>query len=61
MSLFLPKIPSIHVDPLEEPVVDIAVGGYDLPYQPEGFTGAWIVTINGRVRLKYGHILYDMV
>ena len=47
---FLSKIPSIHVDPLEEPVVDIAVGGYDLPYQPEGFTGAWIVTINGRVR-----------
>ena len=49
IHVFLWQIPSIHVDPLEEPVVDVAVGGYDLPYQPEGFVSVWIVTINGRV------------
>ena len=47
------KIPSIHVDPLEEPVVDIAAGGYELPYQSEGFTSVWIVTINGRVNIYH--------
>ncbi len=43
------QISSIHVDPLEEPVVDVALGGYDLPYQDEGFVSVWVVTINGRV------------
>ena len=51
-SLPISQTPSIHVDPLEEPVVDVAVGGYDLPYQPEGFVSVWIVTINGRASTK---------
>ncbi len=37
------------MDPLEEPVVDVSVGGYELPYQVEGFLAIWVVTINGRV------------
>ncbi len=31
-------------------MVDVTVGGYDLPYQLDGFLTVWIVTINGRVR-----------
>ena len=37
------------MDPLEEPIMDIAAGGQEMSNQPQGFTGVWIATINGRV------------
>ena len=43
------QIPSIHVDPVEEPVIDLAVGGQELPNQTLGYVGVWVVTITGKV------------
>ena len=43
------QIPSIHLDPLEEPIVDIAIGGQNIPNQPQGFVSVWVTTVDGRV------------
>ena len=37
------------MDPLEEPVVDVALGGQEVINKTQGFLTAWVVTINGRV------------
>jgi len=37
------------VDPLEEPIVDLAAGGQVIPNQLQGFVAVWAVTIDGRV------------
>lgn len=46
------QVPSLHVDPLEEPVVDVAIGGQEIINQLQGYMSAWIVTINGRVSAR---------
>ncbi len=38
------------MDPLEEPVVDIAVGGQEMAYLSPGYLTVCVVTINGKVR-----------
>ncbi len=50
-SNLLFQINSIHVDPLEEPIVDLSGGGQDIPNQPQGFVSVWVVTIDGRVSI----------
>ena len=44
------QLASIHLDPLEEPIVDVTIGGYSLPNLEEGAASVWIVTIDGKVR-----------
>ena len=39
------------MDPLEEPIVDLAAGGQDIPNQLPGFVALWAVTIDGRVSI----------
>ncbi|XP_033117761.1 tectonin beta-propeller repeat-containing protein 1-like isoform X2 [Anneissia japonica] len=48
------KVPSLHADPVEEPFMDLAVGGYELPGQPEGFLTVWTITALGKVFCRHG-------
>ncbi|XP_022101839.1 tectonin beta-propeller repeat-containing protein 1-like isoform X2 [Acanthaster planci] len=42
-------IPSLFPDALEEPFHDIAIGGGELPGQPEGYLSVWTITALGKV------------
>ncbi|XP_071962416.1 tectonin beta-propeller repeat-containing protein 1-like isoform X2 [Antedon mediterranea] len=48
------KVPSLHPDPVEEPFMDLAVGGYELAGQPEGFLTVWTITALGKVFCRHG-------
>uniref|UniRef100_A0ABM0LVI4 Tectonin beta-propeller repeat-containing protein 1 n=1 Tax=Saccoglossus kowalevskii TaxID=10224 RepID=A0ABM0LVI4_SACKO len=48
------KIPSPFDDPLQEPFIDISVGGYDLAGQVEGHLLVWAVTVQGKVFVRRG-------
>ncbi|PRD31442.1 UNVERIFIED_CONTAM: Pex23 [Trichonephila clavipes] len=45
-------IPSIHEDPVQEPFIDVAVGGNEIPGGESNKFTVWAVTIMGRVSLN---------
>ncbi|GFU35560.1 tectonin beta-propeller repeat-containing protein 1 [Nephila pilipes] len=47
-------IPSIHEDPVQEPFIDVAVGGTEIPGGESSKFTVWAVTIMGRVLFRYG-------
>lgn len=47
-------IPSIHVDPVFEPFIDISVGGLDVPGGDNDTLAVWAVTVQGRVMFRHG-------
>ena len=51
-NLFYRQVEPLHVDPLEEPITDVSVGGHDLPNIAQGNAGIWITSVSGRVSLK---------
>ncbi|XP_071797114.1 tectonin beta-propeller repeat-containing protein 1-like isoform X1 [Asterias amurensis] len=47
-------VPSLFPDALEEPFHDIAIGGYELPGQLEGYLSVWTITALGKVYCRTG-------
>ncbi|XP_022235107.1 tectonin beta-propeller repeat-containing protein-like, partial [Limulus polyphemus] len=48
------QVPSVHEDPTEEPFIDIAVGGSEIPGGDPDAVTVWAVTVMGRVMFRYG-------
>ncbi|KAG8180130.1 hypothetical protein JTE90_027084 [Oedothorax gibbosus] len=47
-------IPSIHEDPVQEPFIDVAIGGTEIPGGEPCNFAVWAVTIIGNVLFRYG-------
>ncbi|XP_076312142.1 tectonin beta-propeller repeat-containing protein 1-like isoform X2 [Tachypleus tridentatus] len=48
------QISSIHGDPVEEPFIDVSVGGSEIPGGDPDILAVWAVTVLGRVMFRYG-------
>ncbi|XP_072168056.1 tectonin beta-propeller repeat-containing protein 1-like [Diadema setosum] len=48
------QIKGIHSDPLEEPLMELSVGGHELPGQSEGYLSVWAISALGKVFCRVG-------
>ncbi|XP_030840073.1 tectonin beta-propeller repeat-containing protein 1 isoform X3 [Strongylocentrotus purpuratus] len=48
------QVQSINADPLEEPLMELSVGGHELPGQHEGYLSVWAISALGKVFFRVG-------
>ncbi|XP_072028977.1 tectonin beta-propeller repeat-containing protein 1-like, partial [Amphiura filiformis] len=48
------KVPGLTEDPMMEPFMDLSIGGYELPGQPDGYLSVWAITAPGKVYCRVG-------
>ncbi|XP_063961190.1 tectonin beta-propeller repeat-containing protein 1-like [Lytechinus pictus] len=48
------QVQSINADPLEEPLMELSIGGHELPGQPEGYLSVWAISALGKVFFRVG-------
>ncbi|XP_041473634.1 tectonin beta-propeller repeat-containing protein 1-like [Lytechinus variegatus] len=48
------QVQSINADPLEEPLMELSIGGHELPGQQEGYLSVWAISALGKVFFRVG-------